>query len=348
MLAPGRDARVVYANRALAEQLGRALADLLGQSLPEVLRELSASADLVAELDAGVAARVDSSLPGGAEITTLEWSLSPVKEADGRVSQWLGLVRDVSVLRASTERERDGERLKAVAQVVAGMAHEINNPLASVTSNLEWLAATLPKLRPLPQTGALAQQQTMSSVSAALVDALAGAERIETTLANLTLLLGVEYAQREIADVRLLLEGALHEIGPLLPENVSVVREYAEVPPVFIGERRLNQAFIALLANAIQAMATDEGQHRLVVRTSFAERVRIEIEDDGEGIDPSVAPRLFRPFVTTRPPGAGKGLGLYLTKNIVEAAGGSIGFHPREAGGTVFFIELPPADELRA
>jgi PAS domain S-box-containing protein len=342
MLAPGADAHVVYVNGALLERLGLAAADVVGHSLPELLRGAHATRDLAPELAAGASACVELELGSAGARVILEWSLSPVRNDDAHLSQWFAVVRDVSAARAAAESRSESERLQAVALVVAGMAHEINNPLASITSNLEWLAATLPKLRPNPQSG-VNPQQIMGSVSSALVDALAGAERVETTLANLTLLLGLEYSQREIADVRLLLEEALRELEPLFSDDVTVQRDYAEVPPVFIGERRLKQAFSSLIANGVQAISADSAVRQITVRTRFDERVRIEIEDTGSGVPEDLAPRLFRPFVTTRPPGAGKGLGLYLAKRIVESASGAIGFSSREGGGTTFFIELPPA-----
>jgi C4-dicarboxylate-specific signal transduction histidine kinase len=116
------------------------------------------------------------------------------------------------------------------------------------------------------------------------------------------------------------------------------------MPPVFVSERRLKQAFVNLLANAAQAIAPESTERTVTVRTFAGERVRIEVQDSGSGVPAELARVLFHPFVTTKPMGVGKGLGLYLAKTIVETAGGEIGFHAGESRGTVFWVELPRAE----
>jgi signal transduction histidine kinase len=262
-----------------------------------------------------------------------------VRDAEGALNHWFGLVRDVTTARRLARESSERERLAAVALLAAGMAHEINNPLASVTSNLEWLAATLPSARPARGAG----PAPLSSVSAALVDALAGAERVETTIQHLALLSGIEYSQRELLDVRLLLDAALHELEPVFSGGIQIKREYAEAAPVFVSQRRLKQTFLILLTNAAQSIAPDCEPRVVTVRTFAGDPIRIEIEDTGSGVSPELERVLFHPFITTKPLGVGKGLGLYLAKTIVESAGGRIGFRAAQPRGTTFWVELPVA-----
>ncbi|MFZ5896455.1 MAG: ATP-binding protein [Myxococcota bacterium] len=267
----------------------------------------------------------------GATGRALAITVSPARaEEISAPEQWLCTLRPASV-------QLERERLTAVSMLAAGLAHEINNPLASVTTNLEWIVATLPSLRP-SQTSS--RPNSLPALSAALVDALAGAERIEAAVRQLNALAGVQHEQPELLDVRVLLDAALHEVEPLLGD-IEVRRDYAEVPPILSSQARLKQAFAQLLSNAAQAIGPDSQRRSIDVRARKDDRVRVEIDDTGTGVAPHLVGELFRPFVTTKPLGLGKGLGLYLARGSVEAAGGEIGFEALGTGGTRFWIELP-------
>lgn len=338
-------ARVVFSNPAFEKLRPNPPAPAVGQLLSNLFPEACLNEEFVAALEAGQAARAESACSAtGEEPRVFEISLSPVRDPAGELNHWFGIVRDITALRRQARDRSERERLAAVALLAAGMAHEINNPLASVTTNLEWLAATLPNARSPLAKGAVQNPSALSAVSAALVDALAGAERVEATIQHLGLLSGLEYSQRELLDVRLLLDAALHELEPLFAGGIDIQREYADMPPVFVSERRLKQAFVNLLANAAQAIPPDATTRTVTVRALAGERVRIEIQDSGSGVPTELAAALFHPFVTTKPMGVGKGLGLYLAKSIIETAGGEIGFHAAKPRGTTFWVELPRAD----
>jgi two-component system NtrC family sensor kinase len=331
-------AALTYLNSALNTLLGCSAAEALSRPFVELVGDASFGALWSLALASGRAARFHYQLTSPKTERWLGFSISPFPEAGG-VRRWLCLVRDDTSRQKRELEQSENERIAAVASLAASMAHEINNPLASITSNLEWLAAALPKLRPAaPRSGALGAE-LMTSVSAALVDALAGAERVENSVEHLTLLSGVEYTQREIVEVRLLLDAALRDLEPLFGGAV-VERQYEDVRPVFVNERRLKQALSNLLTNAMQSIPADATLRRVIVRVRALACVRIEIEDSGAGIAESVSARLFRPFVTTKPVGVAKGLGLYLAKKIVEGGGGKIGFSAL-AHGTLFWVELP-------
>lgn len=332
----GLDAhRVVYANPAFAAVLDQPACDLLEQPL----RALFPTVTAALAPGAASAMRIQVELARGTEgRVELELSLHPVRGAGGDVRHWLGFVRDVSGARERSERQG----LAAVELLAAGMAHEVNNPLASVTTNLEWLVAQLPSL--VPATPNAAQRaELQSAISAALVDALVGAERIEATIRYLSMLSGMEDARRDLVDVRVLLDAAVTELEAQIGDDIRVVREYAEIPPVMASEQRLKQAFVNLVLNAAQAIGSQSGERSITLRVSSGGRVRVEVEDTGGGVAESVEPRLFSPFVTTKPPGLGKGLGLFLCRRILEAAGGNVGFSSRPGQGATFWVELPAA-----
>jgi signal transduction histidine kinase len=269
-------------------------------------------------------------------------SLSPVRDASAALTHWWCSLRERAAEHECARARAEHERLEAVTLLAAGLAHEINNPLASITTNLEWLVATLPTLRP-SQPAVRANQAP--ALSAALVDALAGAERIEAAVRLLHALTGVQHEAHELLDVRVLLDAALHEIEPLLSAGIDVRRDYAEIPLVVGGQGRLRHAFAQLLSNAAQAITPECARRVIDVRVRMrGSTVRIEIDDSGSGVAPHVHDHLFRPFITTKPLGLGKGLGLYLARASIEAAGGSIAFEALSGGGTRFFVELPAVE----
>ncbi len=337
--AAEEEARVVYLNAALLGLLGAAPGEHVGAPLSALLDDVALRDAFSVALKGGAATRFRAGLARQRGARTLCVSLSPALQL-GDVSRWLCIVRDETRQHEQELERSEAERVAAAAVLAASVAHEINNPLASITSNLEWLASILLKLRPSAPPGGA--DELLTSVSAALVDALAGAERIESSVEHLALLAGIEYTQREVLEVRALLEAALRELEPSFGAGISIERHYDDVPPVYANERRLKQVFSALLLNAMQSIPLDACERRVTVRVRALGGVRVEIEDSGAGIPEQLEPRLFRPFVTSKPIGLAKGLGLYLAKKIVAGAGGRIGFLRLERG-TLFIVDLPAA-----
>jgi signal transduction histidine kinase len=255
----------------------------------------------------------------------------------------MGLLRDESSERRRLQATIDREKLLAAELLAAGMAHEINNPLATVTTNLEWLAATLPALVVKEAHEQTPGPSSIGPVSAALVDALAGAERIEATVRFLSMLSGLQDPHRELLDVRLVLESALTELEGQLERDIAIVRNYSDVAAVLASEQRLKQAFVNLLVNAAQSIGKDSTSRCITLSTLGQSRVRVEIADSGSGVAEVVRDRLFTPFVTTKALGVGKGLSLFVCKTIVESAGGEVGFRTTPGRGSTFWLELPAA-----
>jgi signal transduction histidine kinase len=134
-------------------------------------------------------------------------------------------------------------------------------------------------------------------------------------------------------------------VGRPSAARAELVRDFGATHTVLGDAQRLGQVFLNLLTNALDACAAvPVRSHSICVRSrDLGRAVRVEIDDTGTGIDPAERGRVFAPFVTTKPPGAGTGLGLYVSKRIVVAHRGEIGFEDRAGGGTRFWVELPAA-----
>jgi signal transduction histidine kinase len=242
-------------------------------------------------------------------------------------------------LEATHARLVQAQRLEAVGQLAAGLAHEVNNPLSFVLSNLGFLRSALE---------ALADDGTPTEpgeLRDACRDAWSGAERIQHIVRDVTQFARTNQVPQVPVDVRGVLEEAL-TVARLDPA-FTVVRELGEVPPVWASPHSLGQVFLNLLINAGQALRDAGAQPTLRVGTHLAAdgRVVVEVQDNGPGIAPEHLPRIFEPFFTTKPMGEGTGLGLSICHGIIAALGGSITVESTLGQGTTFRVLLRAATQ---
>jgi signal transduction histidine kinase len=225
-----------------------------------------------------------------------------------------------------------GEKLASVGRLAAGVAHEIGNPLAAVLGMLELLRAG--DLSAEEQAEFLARiQRETQRINGIIRDLLAFARRDESEQLG------------QSADVRRAVDEAVNLIRPQKgSRGVRIdVQVAADAGRVAMPEPRLTQVLLNLLLNALDAL---DGKGTVQVRAEPVgqARVRIEVRDDGPGIDPAIMDRLFEPFATTKPVGKGTGLGLAVCHSLVEGAGGTIRAGQAEGGGARFELELPRAE----
>jgi signal transduction histidine kinase len=245
--------------------------------------------------------------------------------------------------RVHAERNRaEVERLVVVGQLAAGVAHEINNPLAYVKSNLGFLEGEL-----LREDGRVDRDE----VRQILQETTQGVMRIQQIVSDLRKF-SREASEAEdecsvldaLSEARRLASVRLHSLG-------EVVQEVPEgLPRVRLRQRHLVQVLVNLLLNAADALEAVPERHaaRIVLRARPHEGgVRLEVEDNGPGIPASALPRLFEPFFTTKPPGKGTGLGLALCREYVARAGGTLTAENRPEGGARFVLTLKPARAAR-
>ena len=272
-------------------------------------------------------------------------------------------------LRESQIQLVQSEKMSALGQMVAGIAHEINTPLAYVKGTLDVMKEHLGKAHDLANCSHLfarslrdrntdrqalnAQYVQVASLSRDVVenkrfeeldsmlnDGSHGIGQISEIVLNLKNFSRLDRANVANFDVRKGLDSTLLLARNLLKNHVTVKTEYLEVPEIMCSPSQINQVFLNIITNAAHAMGE---RGTLILRTEKHDEktVRVEIQDDGGGIPTSALPKIFDPFFTTKPIGEGTGMGLSISYKIIEAHGGKILVDTEPGIGTTFSILLP-------
>jgi signal transduction histidine kinase len=274
--------------------------------------------------------RPDGDRVGEMRVTEFEWFGERA---------FLAAIRDVTNQRNMEMQLLTSDRLVSLGTLAAGVAHEINNPLAAVLANVDLAlrdAAALSEPSPV-------HPELMSE----LRDARDAAERIRHIVRDLKVFSRTEEDARTAVDVRRILDSVARMAGNEIRHRARLVKEYREVPAVMANESRLSQVFLNLLVNAAQAIPegkAEDNEIRIVTRRGAEGRVCIDIKDTGCGIPEAARARLFTPFFTTKPVGSGTGIGLAICQRIVRAFGGELSFESRVGEGTCFTVGLPGAE----
>jgi signal transduction histidine kinase len=231
----------------------------------------------------------------------------------------------------------EARQLAIIGRLAGGIAHEVNNPLTWIMSNLQFLRDSIESDELPAKLG--------EEFRPALDDAIRGAGRIRGIVHDLTSL--ARHSPSEIGPVDLhgILRSAVNVAHGELKKRGSVEFDLDEIPPVLGNPGRLSQVFFNLVINAVDAMnPAAKAQNTLRIRTRESDdgSVVVEVSDTGCGIPPESLPEIFEPFYTTKTAEQGAGLGLAICKHIVEQAGGSIRAHSDGSGAT-FTITLRPA-----
>lgn len=229
------------------------------------------------------------------------------------------------------------DRMASVGTLAAGVAHEINNPLAVVIGNL-----TL-AVRQVESLAECAGEDGITEVRDELRDAQEAAERVSEIVRDLKIFSRTETEARGPVDVRHVLESSLRMAWNEIRHRATLVKQYGEIPPVDANEARLGQVFLNLIVNAAQAIPEGRASDNQIRVTTRADRdgfVLVEIGDTGAGIPAEVLPRLFTPFFTTKPVGVGTGLGLSICHRIVTSLGGEISVDSEAGRGTTVSVRL--------
>jgi len=231
------------------------------------------------------------------------------------------------------------DRLASIGTLAAGVAHEINNPLAYIKANLDLVAESLRRPCRTPD-GCDPELTTMVD------EAREGAERVRKIVRGLKTFSRADEEHRTVLDVRSVLETAISMATNEIKHRAGLVKRFERVPDVHADESRLVQVFTNLLVNAAQAIPEGQANRNVITietRSDGRGRALVEVSDTGRGISKADLGRVFEPFFTTKPVGVGTGLGLSVCHGIVTSLGGEIGVESAMGRGTMFRVALPPA-----
>jgi PAS domain S-box-containing protein len=246
----------------------------------------------------------------------------------------LAFGRDVSERKRMQAELMRADRMAMIGTLATGVAHEVNNPLTYVLVHLRRLRALLPAM--IPQAGDRARVEQLVS------EALDGSERVARIVRDLLSFARPGGDEGQAVEVAGVLDSVILLARSSLEQRVRVERRYEVVPPAHADAARLAQVFLNLVLNAVQAFSADAPARNQIVASVRGDRswIEIEIADNGPGIAGQDLQRVFDPFFTTKPPGSGTGLGLTISRAIVEAFGGELTLRSEEGSGARAIVRL--------
>src|SRR5215467_4072695 len=277
-------------------------------------------------------------LGGGGRLSRREYALLAevvrTVEIKSVVCEWEGVpcvlafARDVTESKALRDRMIESDRLAAVGTLAAGVAHEINNPLTYVQLSAHRMSRLIDKLA--------VPRETLAELRGHLAGIEHGLGRVASITQMLRAFVTDDSDASGPVDLDVVIAQALKMVDNDLRHAARLVRDLAPTPPVTGSAPRLEQVLVNVLINAIKALPRDAAaRHEIYVGTAqVGDRVTVTIRDTGCGIPSALRSRIFEPFFTTRDVGHGMGLGLSVSKTIVEKLGGDIEVDSTENVGT--------------
>ena len=262
-------------------------------------------------------------------------------------------------LKSTQAQLLQSEKMRSLGQMVAGVAHEINNPLGFTRNNISFLNEKLQSLRSLfaeyaglmiqarpDQLHSITRAEEQLGISYiwddmgdAILESLDGIKRIQEIVLSLRNFSRLDEAENKEADINEGLRSTVLLVRPMCIDKIIIEESYGVIPGIFCHPGELNKVFLNLLTNSIQAI---EGQGKISISTiSKGEKIAIRIKDTGKGMDTITQSKLGEPFFTTKPVGTGVGLGLAISFGIIQRHNGKIRFESTEGQGTTAIIELP-------
>jgi PAS domain S-box-containing protein len=331
------DGRFITVNPALCAIVGYTAEELFASNALMLYNDPAERAiwlGTLSDLPRGVTVDVTWRHKNGRPITVRIWVYAEY-DSSGQLSFIDGYVEDVTPIRATEQALRQSEKLAALGQLVSGVAHELNNPLAAILLFTEDLLASVRSAEEREALGIIAQQARRSrAIVRDLLSFVRSSDVARTPVPVETLLVDIARA----------LQPQVSELAVDL--HVDVPRENEAI---LIDRAGIEQILTNLIVNAAQATGP-RGNVWLRTRGDGAEAL-FEVLDDGPGLRGDVLPRIFEPFFTTKPMGQGTGLGLSVSLGIAQQHGGTItgeNRDPREGPGARFILRLPRGSTARA
>lgn len=332
------DGTIIDANPRAVEAYGRSLEELRALRVHD-LRAQPTRSDVGEQMRRAFA----TGIAFETEHTRADGSVFPVEVSSARTELngevvLFSVIRDVTLSRRMRAELAEADRLAVVGMLAAGVAHEVNNPLTYASASVE---LALRDMRAGRDTERIVEL---------LTTATDGLDRVRSIVSDLMTLAYREVRELVPLDVTSVLESCINLAAHELRSRARVIREYTRVPLVLADAGRLGQVFLNLIANAAQSMPegrpASAGEVRVEVRSAPGGRVEVCIGDNGRGIAPELTERVFEPFVTTKRSGRGLGLGLYLSRSLVEAMNGTVAMQSVVGEGSTFVVSLPAAMQV--
>jgi signal transduction histidine kinase len=241
-------------------------------------------------------------------------------------------------LRETQAQLVQSEKMRSLGQLVAGVAHELNNPIGFVHANLALMEEYVERLM-APDTAPEKRARAREVIEKLLQRSGEGTERVKQIVQDLRTFSRTDEADVQEADLNAELDLTLSLMEPRLKGGVEIIRDYEPLPKIRCITGQLNQVFINVLMNACDAF---DGPGSICIRTrAEGDGVHLSFEDDGPGMSEEIRGRIFEPFFTTKPVGQGTGLGLPISYGMVQRHGGTMEVESEEGRGTTFHVRLP-------
>jgi PAS domain S-box-containing protein len=347
-------ARVVFVNGRLAEMLGYHPSQMIRMN---VFSFMSAAAKVVLadsfqQRPLCPQEAVDTIFchRDGTEIS-VNVTATALIDGEGRHIGTLGVIRDVTERKKLQSQLMVSDRMASVGTLAAGVAHEINNPLAAVIGNLDYVAETLERIGPGASTSFDPERtdaRLLDEIKGPLDDAREAATRVRLIVRDLKIFSRSPIEEpRSRVDVKTVMESSLRMASNEIRHRAHLIERYEAVPSVEVNEGRLGQVFLNLIVNAAQSLPegrAEDNEIRVSTRLR-GDRVVVEVSDTGAGIPPEIIGRIFDAFFTTKGVGVGTGLGLAICHRIVTDMGGDLTVESEVGKGTTFRLALPRAGQ---
>ncbi len=326
------DGSFLQVNPAMCRFLGYEEAELLAMNVKDVTHpeDLDVTEMIFTEVGSERARSVDLEKRYLRKDGTTAWgrtSAAWIRDATGRLEFSVALVQDITERKNLEHELRQAEKMSAVGQLIAGVAHELNNPLAGVLGYAQLLLDF-----PMGE-----------KVRRGLDSICREADRCRRIVHNLQTFARKHKPEVESVDINGILLSTLElRSYQLKVDDIEVVCDLGNLPASLADAHQLRQVFLNIVINAHQAMNAFRGRGVLTLRTRrHGSDIVVEVQDDGPGIDPSNLGRIFDPFFTTKDVGQGTGLGLSICYGIIREHGGRITAENAADGGAIFRVTLP-------
>jgi PAS domain S-box-containing protein len=366
--------RISFANAAAESILGGVSERLVGRDIADWFGDGDGDGSPIEEcLERGIRSRGAETLlrrPDGQWIP-VGVSCSPRLDADGCINGVVAVFQDLSEIKELELHVRQTEKMASIGQLAAGVAHEVNNPMGFIHANLHQMTEYLSDLNKVFEaTGHLqraAAEGDLEAIRAASEDVTAiareidldyvrtdfekalhesveGAERIRHIVRDLRDFSRPDLPARTPADVNQAVDSTANIVWAMMKHDVHLEKSYGDLPKIDAYPMQLKQVFMNLLVNAYQAIEARSEREPGIIRIETehqGDEITIRIIDSGIGIESARQSRIFEPFYTTKPVGAGTGLGLSTSYSIIERHGGRMSVESEVGQGTTFEVRLP-------